>query len=203
MKTYINQELANDFISWLDHKLKCIPQLEPYYRSDDRSDFHSLFNPAYPLTIHVARKLPNGSYLPDIKAVFILEQVGGRLKVGIKCVKSLAIDLLPILREMIEDFPETTKDIQPQINRVECEQAGSTEMSSHKEVEPWDKIENKIWDRAALKLWWSDYSCPEIGVKISVSARRVTNRLCELRKIYGKEIVPLECDRRRLRHRVI
>ncbi|MBI3243463.1 MAG: hypothetical protein HYZ49_14360 [Chloroflexi bacterium] len=66
----------------------------------------------------------------------------------------------------------------------------------------WDEIPDHAWDRKALALWWEDYSCPEIGEKLSQSAKTVLNRLSALRQMYGTEIVPTDKQRRERNRKV-
>jgi hypothetical protein len=61
---------------------------------------------------------------------------------------------------------------------------------------PWEMITDNAWDRLLIELWWADYPGAEIARQIGVSTRTVINRLSELRKIYGKRIVPVDSQRR-------
>ena len=69
--------------------------------------------------------------------------------------------------------------------------------SEHKELQPWEKIPDHAWDKQALKLWWEGFTCPEIGLQVNVTGDRVRNRLSELRKEHGEEIVPTDEKRKR------
>jgi len=60
------------------------------------------------------------------------------------------------------------------------------------------QIPDKNWDRLAVKMWLTGYTSTEIADNISVSPRRVTNKISELRQKYGQEIVPYDKDRRKL-----
>lgn len=92
-----------------------------------------------------------------------------------------------MLSDEVVALPEAVVDS----NTVSAESIPSNDM------QPWEKIKNKNWDRLALKMWWEGNSRKEIARKVSVSARRVTNRLSELRQMYGDEIVPTHEQRRK------
>jgi hypothetical protein len=61
---------------------------------------------------------------------------------------------------------------------------------------PWELITDNAWDRLLIELWWMDYPSTHIARRVGVASRTVINRLSELRKIYGKSIVPVESQRR-------
>jgi hypothetical protein len=58
------------------------------------------------------------------------------------------------------------------------------------EKELWDQIPPYLWDRVALKMWCDGFTLKEIATKLNVSTGRVANRLSELRRRYGKNVVP-------------
>jgi hypothetical protein len=61
--------------------------------------------------------------------------------------------------------------------------------------DPWELIPDHLWDRRALRLWCDGLTSTEIGERISQAPKTVRNRLSQLRKQHGAEIVPL--NRRR------
>jgi hypothetical protein len=61
---------------------------------------------------------------------------------------------------------------------------------------PWEAVANVAWDRLLLMLWWQDEPAARIGERIGVTAKTVINRLSELRKRYGVDLVPTETNRR-------
>ena len=65
-------------------------------------------------------------------------------------------------------------------------------------MEPWEKIPDHYWDQVAVKMWHHGHTNREIGNRVSVDPRTVTNRLCALRKLHGTEIVPFNDQRRNL-----
>jgi len=65
------------------------------------------------------------------------------------------------------------------------------------DVPSWERIPEHAWDRQALKLWWEGFTSPEIGLQVNVTGDRVRNRLSELRKKHGNEIVPTDEERKR------
>ena len=92
--------------------------------------------------------------------------------------------------------PESTPDIDTQIkNEVEVKPNLIPEDQSDKE--PWEMIDDHLWDRTALKMWWGGYSNSEIGEAVFTSEEAVANRLSELRKTYTTKIVPYDNDRRK------
>ncbi len=117
VKTYIEDQ-ADHFCVWLIHKLERIAEIEVYYRSDDRNDLESLFVPAYPLRILAGKRLSVGRYDPDTQAEFILEEVGNRLMVVFNIDPVLEHCFYNLLRFMVDGFPDTSKDLQPHIDRI-------------------------------------------------------------------------------------
>lgn len=61
---------------------------------------------------------------------------------------------------------------------------------------PWELIPNTGWDRRVLELWWRNYPSSVISRQLGVSPKRVLNRISELRRLHGSEIVPTEMQRR-------
>lgn len=60
----------------------------------------------------------------------------------------------------------------------------------------WEQIEDRGANRKILQLWLNGYTNTEIGRKVSLAPRRITNILSELRTKYGKEIIPTGAQRR-------
>ena len=66
-------------------------------------------------------------------------------------------------------------------------------------LKPWEKIPDHSWDRELLRLWLLTYSAKDIAQRLksfNVHEERVTNRISELRRIYGLEIVPTDAQRK-------
>ena len=61
---------------------------------------------------------------------------------------------------------------------------------------PWDVVADLTWDRMLVELWWQDYPSAIIARRVGVTPKTVVNRLSELRRIYGKSIIPTESQRR-------
>lgn len=95
--------------------------------------------------------------------------------------------------------PEAGK---PGGNSQSSHPVGPKKVEGGQAVQPWEAIPDHAWDRKALVLWWEDYSCPEIGEKLSQSAKTVLNRLSALRQLYGTEIVPTDKQRRERNRKV-
>jgi len=58
-------------------------------------------------------------------------------------------------------------------------------------TQPWERVPDEGYDREMLRLWHDGVSAEAIGRQVCVGKRRIHNRLYELRKKYGPEIVPL------------
>jgi hypothetical protein len=59
---------------------------------------------------------------------------------------------------------------------------------------PWLAIPEG-WAREAVRLWWGGYSKPEIAAQLDngdISPKTVENRFSDLRRLYGKAVVPLK-----------
>lgn len=60
------------------------------------------------------------------------------------------------------------------------------------------EIEDKTgWDTTLINMWIKGYSRDEIALRVNVSKDRVTNRVTELRKKFGKDVVPYNKDRKK------
>jgi hypothetical protein len=56
---------------------------------------------------------------------------------------------------------------------------------------PWEIIPDVGWNRKAVELWHAGYKAGEIAAKIgNLTAKTVYNRLSDLRRIYGTDVVP-------------
>lgn len=55
---------------------------------------------------------------------------------------------------------------------------------------PWEKIDDKGYDRQLLELWWRGFGADQIGKRFDLTAKRIRNRLSILRGKYGDAIVP-------------
>jgi hypothetical protein len=61
--------------------------------------------------------------------------------------------------------------------------------------QPWHQVPEHLWDRRALELWWAGHSHKEIGQQLSQAPKTIRNRLAQLRKEFGPQIVPLRHGR--------
>ena len=61
--------------------------------------------------------------------------------------------------------------------------------------QPWHQVPEHLWDRKAVELWWAGHSQKEIGQELSQAPKTVRNRLAQLRKEFGPQIVPLRHGR--------
>jgi hypothetical protein len=61
---------------------------------------------------------------------------------------------------------------------------------------PWELVANVAWDRLLVELWWKDHPSAIIAQHAGVTPKTVLNRLSQLRKIYGKNVIPTETQRR-------
>jgi hypothetical protein len=61
--------------------------------------------------------------------------------------------------------------------------------------QPWQRLPEHLWDRQAVELWWAGHSHKEIGQQLSQAPKTVRNRLAQLRKAFGPQIVPLRHGR--------
>jgi hypothetical protein len=106
-----------------------------------------------------------------------------------------ALSLEQAIAEYLQRGGETpTQDTATTMSNEPQPEQGKSEQ---KELQPWEKIPDHAWDKQALKLWWEGFTCPEIGLQVNVTGDRVRNRLSELRKEHGEEIVPTDEKRKR------
>ncbi len=64
-------------------------------------------------------------------------------------------------------------------------------------LKPWEKVPDHYSDREIVELWHKGFTNSEIGKKIGLQPRTVTNTISKLRDKYGKNIVPTNEQRRR------
>lgn len=106
-------------------------------------------------------------------------------------------------QELDSRFRDIARQINEELERAKWgEEALSKAVASNLSfngVQPWQQITDYLWDRKAVEMWWGNYINIEIGRAVHVSPRRVTNRLSELRKIYGEGVVPTDKQRRKRR----
>jgi hypothetical protein len=70
--------------------------------------------------------------------------------------------------------------------------------SQLKDPQPWENIEDNTGnDKFILSLWWAGHDRSEIAKKVHLAPDTITNRITELRKKWGDEIVPLNKDKKR------
>jgi DNA-binding CsgD family transcriptional regulator len=74
---------------------------------------------------------------------------------------------------------------------------GSPDNISQSLDKPWEKIPDHYADRQIVELWHKGFTNSEIGDKVGLAPRTVTNRLSKLRKEYGEDIVPTDEQRRK------
>lgn len=61
----------------------------------------------------------------------------------------------------------------------------------------WEEVADHYFDRTIVELWWGGATNSEIGKKLNLAPRTVTNSLSRLRGKYGEDIVPTNEQRRR------
>jgi hypothetical protein len=65
------------------------------------------------------------------------------------------------------------------------------EVANGPSMPPWEEIQNIGYDRELVKLLWDRLTSDEIGHRLGKAAHTIDNRLSQLRKRYGKDVVPL------------
>ncbi|MFQ5796024.1 MAG: helix-turn-helix transcriptional regulator [Candidatus Bipolaricaulia bacterium] len=88
--------------------------------------------------------------------------------------------VLPVFQDLVEEIEQ----------RWPAEEKVSPSEEQSTEDKPWKKIPDLRQDRKLVKLWHDGLPMKKIGKKLGMSPKTVRNRLSELRKIYGEEIVP-------------
>jgi len=54
----------------------------------------------------------------------------------------------------------------------------------------WLTIPDKGWDRECIRLWHRGLTCKDIGIRLQKTDKTILNRLNQLRKEFGEQIVP-------------
>ncbi|MFN8435078.1 MAG: hypothetical protein U0V18_13715 [Anaerolineales bacterium] len=80
-----------------------------------------------------------------------------------------------------EDFVEIVHRIKAEIIGKEAQ----TPISSL-----WEKIPNIGWNRTAVQLWHEGYTTAEIAKRVKKDEQTVRNKIADLRREFGEEIVP-------------
>jgi len=85
--------------------------------------------------------------------------------------------------KMGEDLEIISSEIITQIQSVDSATVDN-------QVNVWERIPNVGWYREAIKLWHERKTTAEIAQIIGRREQTVRNKIAELRKIYGEEVVP-------------
>jgi hypothetical protein len=87
---------------------------------------------------------------------------------------------------------ETSEDESAENIPAPIGQRGTILEPAPTEKPAWEQITDQGWDREALQLWWTGYTCPEIGPQLQPpkAPKTIRNQLYLLRKIYGIALVP-------------
>jgi len=56
--------------------------------------------------------------------------------------------------------------------------------------QPWLMIPDRGWDRECIRLWHRGLTCKDIGIRLQKTDKTILNRLNQLRKEFGEQIVP-------------
>lgn len=150
----------------------------------------SLVMSALVILAMVILQFARGHFLTGLLLGFILAIEIGMVRIGWYAIAhKKVIELLErIARWMIAEDKATKQE----------DMAIKPEAQNHRtELPPWEKIPDHLWDRVAVRLWWEGHLAKEIANAVRTTPERVTNRLSELRRQYGPEIVPYDKDRRK------
>lgn len=142
-------------------------------------------------------------------AEFQYELQGRELEVGVWCSKAREdADFIPwfaaLLCQLEARWPEAKKGIDamcvlraPQIAAGEALPAEGEAGKAHAtggQPEPKHTMAEDItgWEREALRLWCEGLTATVIGERLGYTPKTVLNRLSELRRQYGPEVVPTD-----------
>lgn len=107
---------------------------------------------------------------------------------------------LPYLAALLVGMADTWPEIKADLRRaglLEDDAAQPAQAERDEDApKPWEIIPDQGWNRKAVELLWRGYSGDVIARQVSVEHKTVLNRLSDLRKIYGAEIVPYLRDKK-------
>jgi len=106
---------------------------------------------------------------------------------------------MELLRQKISSVGEERLQSIKQNGATQKDLQGKSLEDKKQDIKPWEKIPENNWDREAIKMWCEGNTNKEIGSRVSVNRRSVTNRICILRKQYPEAQIPTDKERRRLR----
>ncbi len=131
------------------------------------------------------------SQFTTILYIIITELSPNRLIVKIRFNQRLILEnVISMLAEMKKDFPEAETEIREFIDENQPVQKENTET----EETLLAKIPDRLWYREAVRLWREGFTAPDIGKQVKRSRRTVTNKLSELRRNFGEDVVPYRKD---------
>lgn len=88
---------------------------------------------------------------------------------------------------------------QMKIMKFEIESIKPEDLSPQSLLPPWEQIKDHASDRQILKLWHEGFTSNEIGQRLGLAPRSVTNIISTLRTSYSTKVVPTNEQRRKKR----
>ncbi len=131
-----------------------------------------------------------------------------RIQVEAECEPMARAYFLRLLRSILEAWPESAPDIrawlqaqgllekpQPAATKPKAEGKSGPSEGAAGEDEILAIIRDKN-DRDMVRLWREGYTAEQIAEEMSFTPKTVNNRICELRKTFGDNVVPYRSRRR-------
>jgi hypothetical protein len=97
----------------------------------------------------------------------------------------------------IENIPlpvdfKTTESKHPELSSLNSDAESLPLNDEPKKESPqiWLMIPDRGWDRECIRLWHRGLTCKDIGIRLQKTDKTILNRLNQLRKEFGEQIVP-------------
>jgi len=140
----------------------------------------------------VAHKLLNGNTLLKV-SLFDIEKGWWLWDAFRDEMERLGWFLIPIVESIslpVDFKPPEIKGSENTSSNTDSEPLPTIEEPKKEPSQTWLMIPDKGWDRECIRLWHRGLTCKDIGIRLQKTDKTILNRLNQLRKEFGEQIVP-------------